>query len=239
MANIRKTEAIVLNTRKFGDSSLICSMYTRTYGRRNFLVKGYRSSRARKRHSYFQPMSVVDVVFYHKEQRDLQLITESSNKVFFQSLQSHPIKITLGMVMTEVFYMSVREEEQNGPLFDFLKGILIHLDEMEQGLIHLFVYYLVHLTRFLGFFPRNEVKNPDAPVFFDLLGGTLENAPGERTSDVLVSRFAASNLESCTEIAFNNAQKSELIGTLLEYYQIHVEGFRRPESLKVLSTVFR
>lgn len=235
---IRKTEAIVLNTRKFGDSSLICSMYTRRYGRQNYLVKGYRSTKARKRHSYFQPMSIIEAVFYYKETRDLQLITETQNRYFFQHLQTDPIKITLGMVVIEVFYMSVREEEQNVPLFEFLRQTLIDLDQQDSRLIHHFIYYLVHLTRFLGFFPDNVTTNPEAPVYFDIQNGRLENAPGARTSDYLVALFCQVSRDQCRELEFSNAAKSSLIATMLEYYQTHVEGFRRPESLKVLMEVF-
>ena len=100
---LRKTEAIVLNIRKFGDTSLITTLYTREYGRCNFIIKGYRSTRAKKRHSYFQPLSIIDVVFYHKDSRELQLISESANRYFYQSLQTDPVKITLGMVVAEVF----------------------------------------------------------------------------------------------------------------------------------------
>ncbi|MEM7035449.1 MAG: DNA repair protein RecO [Bacteroidota bacterium] len=235
---IRKTEAIVLNTRKFGDSSLITSMYTRVYGRQNYLIKGYRSTRAKKRHSYFQPMSVIEVVFYHKDNRDLQLITESTNRYFFQSLQTNPIKITLGMVVMEVFYQSVREEERNDQLFDFLKSILIEFDRRDAQLIHIFLFFMVRLTRFLGFEPRNDVRDTDMPVYFDLRGGILENAHGARTSDYLVAYLRQADLENCTGLRFSNEDKSELISTLLQYYMLHVEGFREPESLKVLQEVF-
>ena len=235
---IRKTEAIVLNTRKFGDSSLICSMYTRRYGRQNYLIKGYRSTKSRKRHSYFQPMSIIEAVFYYKETRDLQLITETHNRYFFRSLQTDPIKITLVMVVAEVFYLSVREEEQNVPLFEFLRETLVDLDTSPSRLIHRFIYYLVHLTRYLGFFPDNVVRDPEAPVYFDVQNGRLENAPGARTSDRLVALFCGVDRARCADIPFNNADKSAVITTLLEYYQTHVEGFRRPESLKVLMEVF-
>lgn len=235
---IRKTEAIVLNTRKFGDTSLLSSMYTREYGRQNYLIKGYRSTRAKKRHSYFQPMSVIDVVFYYKESRDLQLITESSNGYFFKDLQTNPLKITLGMVVTEVFYYAVREEERNDPLFEFLKRVFIALDSRQDKLIHIFLYYLVHLTRYLGIFPRNDVTDLSGPVHFDTRGGILSEALGARMSDALIARLCEASLEDCVQIRFGNEEKAEAIATLFQYYRLHVEGFKIPESLGVLEEVF-
>lgn len=235
---IRKTEAIVLHTQKHGDSSLICTLFTRQYGRRSFMIKGYRSARAKSRHSYFQPMSLIEVVFYHKEGRDLQLITESSNRHFFHRLQTDPLRITLGMVIMEVFYQSVREEERNDALFGFLATVLVSLDEWDDKLIHVFLWYLVQLTRYLGFFPSVEVEDLSQPVYFDLREGSITHAPGARGSDHHIAAFSLLELAQCRELRFSNADKKEMIATLLQYYLLHVEGFKEPESLKVLEQVF-
>jgi DNA repair protein RecO (recombination protein O) len=235
---IRKTEAIVLSARKFGDSSLICTMFTRAYGRKNFLIKGYRSTRARKRHSYFQPMSILDIVYYHKDSRDLQLITESSNRYFLQTLQTDPIKITLGMVVVEVFYHTVKEEEPNFPLFEFLGQVLIELDNRESHLIHVFLYYLVQLSSYLGFSPSDLVEDPGRPIHFDLRNGILENAFIEDEGAALVLAFSRAELKNCHRIPVSQADKNHLIASMMEYYRIHVEGFKVPGSLGVFQEIF-
>jgi DNA repair protein RecO (recombination protein O) len=235
---IRKTEAIVLNTRKFGDSSLICTMYTRSYGRRNFLIKGYRSTRARQRHSYFQPMSIIDVVYYHKDTRDLQLITESSNRYFLQTLQTDPVKITLGMVVIELFYQTVREEEPNFPLFEFLGRILTELDRRDKQLIHVFLYYMVHLSSYLGFFPSDLVEDAQKPIHFDVRSGTLENGHLVDDGAALVLALARADIDQCQDIEITRSAKNGLMAAMLEYYRIHVEDFRVPGSLAVFQEVF-
>lgn len=236
---IRKTEAIVLNTRKFGDSSMICSMYTKQYGRRNFLIKGYRSTKARNRHSYFQPMSIIDMVFYHKESRELQMVTESSNRYFFQSLQTDPVKITLGMVVIELFYNTVKEEEPNFPLFEFLGKVLVELDRRDKHLIHVFLHYLVQLSGYLGFFPSDLVENAAGRVHFDIRNGILENGTLDDPGARAVLAFARMPLESCHEIPLSQGDKHEVIKAMMEYYRVHVEGFKIPESLAVFQEIFR
>jgi DNA repair protein RecO (recombination protein O) len=235
---IRKTEAIVLNTRKFGDTSLICTMYTRAYGRRNFIIKGYRSTRARKRHSYFQPMSMIDIVYYHKDNRDLQMITESSNRYFLQTLQTDPIKITLGMVVMEVFHQTVKEEEPNDPLFAFLDNVLAELDRRDKHLIHVFLHFLVQLSSFLGFLPSDMVEDPSKPIHFDLRNGFLENGLIADKGAWMTLAFSRLDLSNCHQIPVTQADKNDLISAMMEYYQIHVEGFRIPESLAVFQEIF-
>ncbi len=235
---IRKTEAIVLNTRKFGDTSLICTMYTKSYGRRNFIIKGYRSTRARKRHSYFQPMSMIEIVYYHKDNRDLQIITESSNRYFLHTLQTDPVKITLGMVVMEIFHQTVKEEEPNYPLFEFLGNVLAELDRRDKHLIHVFLHFLVQLSSYLGFLPSDMVEDPTKPIHFDLRNGFLENAALADKGAWMTLAFSRVDLANCHSIPVSKAEKNDLIAAMMEYYQIHVEGFRIPESLTVFQEIF-
>jgi DNA repair protein RecO (recombination protein O) len=236
---IRKTDAIVLATQKFGDSSLICTLYTKLFGRKNFLIKGYRSTKAKSRHSYFQPMSIIEVVYFQKEGRELQLITDSHGRHFFKRLQTDPVRITLGIVVVDVFARAVREEERNDGLFGLLMLVLVSLDELDDKLIHVFIWYLVHLTRFLGFSPRTvSGLDADSPVFFDLREGVFESAPAVRPSDKLLLQFLGSDLEQAREFKFSQTDKREMIATLFQYYQCHVEGFKVPESLRVLEELF-
>jgi DNA repair protein RecO (recombination protein O) len=234
---IRKTEAIVLNTRKFSESSLITTLYTFQYGKQSYFVRGYRSSKAKKKHSYFQPMSVIDIVFYHKDGRDLQTITETENKVYFNRLQSDPVRITLGLMAVEIFYRSVKEAEQDSALYLHLRNTLVKLESRNDKLIHIFIYYFLHLTGPLGLLPRDEVEDESRSISFGLPDGAFVNGPGTG-ADRALREFLHADFETCTEIVFNNEDKKEMVSKLLLYYRIHVENFRDPESMKVFEEVF-
>lgn len=235
---IRKTEAIVLYTQQFRETSLLATVFTREFGLKKLIVKGYRSTRGKKRHSYFQPMSIIDLVYYDKESRDFQYVSETSTGYLFKTLQTHPVRIPLGLLTIEVFKQSVKEEEQNIPLYSFLRDILVTMDNLPHGLIQVFIYYMVHLTRDLGFFPFDATQNPEHPVFFDLANGLLKNLPAVRGSDYLIRDFIHTDLRNCVTIRFSQAEKRELIDTMLEYFKYHVEGFREPASLAVFREVF-
>ena len=235
---IQKTEGIVLRTLKHQDSHLIARIYTREAGLLSFLIKGYRSMRSRRKYSYFQPLSLIDIVFYYRENRDLHKINESKIAVLLQEVQTHPVKLALGLAVVEVFSGCVREEESQPGLFDFLKACILRLDVEERRLIHVFIYYLLHLTRFLGFFPHDASKN-SPKVEFNVQAGTF--SPVSHKNDAiagLLRRFLYSNLDNCQDITFNSAEKKALIYTLFEYYRIHIDGFRYPNSLQVYAEVF-
>ncbi|MEO0473939.1 MAG: DNA repair protein RecO, partial [Bacteroidota bacterium] len=125
---ILKTEGIVLRSLKHQDSNVIVTLYTADYGIRSFIIKAYRTSRSRSRHSYFQPLSIVDIVFLHKENRSLQKITESRLSSVLQEVQTHPIKLSMGLAMMEIVFDTVKEEEENAPLYQFIKNSILFLD---------------------------------------------------------------------------------------------------------------
>jgi len=62
-----KTRGIVLQQFKYLDSSLIVKIYTEELGLQSYMVKGSRSKKSTQKPAYFQPLSLIDLVVYHKE----------------------------------------------------------------------------------------------------------------------------------------------------------------------------
>ncbi|MEL6674165.1 MAG: DNA repair protein RecO [Bacteroidota bacterium] len=243
---IRKTEGIVLKTLKHQDANLITTVYTREFGVQSYLLKGFRSTRSRGKHSYFQPLSIIEFVFQERSQRSLQKVTESKLAHYLQDVQINPVKLSLGLAMLEIFFDTVKEEEQNIPQYEFLKGVILALDQAEQRMIQLFIHFLLHHTRFLGFFPLD--KSEGAPkVHFELEKGIFRAKRGEEAEDLVAAylrSFLYSSLaplpdpHSCQQIIFDATRKRFLIKTLFDYYKFHVDGFKYPQTIKVFAEVF-
>ena len=147
---IGKTEGIVLRTLPYQDANLITTLYTQESGIKSFILKGYRSNRARSKHSFCQPISIIDLVYLYKENQSLHKVRESKLAYMLQTIQTDPVKLSLGLAIVEVFYLTVKEEEPNPALYHFLKESLIAIDVAERKLIHIFIHFLLHQTQFLG-----------------------------------------------------------------------------------------
>ena len=235
---IQKTEGIVLRTLKHQDSNLITTVYTKEFGVRSFLLKGYRSSRGRNKHSYFQPLSIIDVVFLYREQRSLQKVTESKCSYLLRTVQTDPVKLSLGLAIVEIFSDTVKEEEPNLAMYGLLYDTILKLDQTDRRLIHIFIFFILHLGRYLGF-GINDQSNNSPYVHFDYKKGSFFPADVQKEPiSHLLRRFHYSDLNSCGEITFDNDQKRNLIKTLFSYYQEHIDGFRYPQTLKVFAEVF-
>ncbi|MDX1906931.1 MAG: DNA repair protein RecO [Bacteroidia bacterium] len=241
---ICKSEGIVLRTLRHQDTNLIAVVYTREYGLQRFMLKAFRTARARSRYSYFQPLSIVDLVFTHREHRDLQQVTESRLAVPMLDIQVHPVKLSLGLTVLEVFADTVQETEPQAELYDFLKGVITSLDLAESRMVQIFIWYLLHLTRFLGFLPHD--MDPGARfASFEVQSGLFR--PSTHTTDEaagVLRRMLYSKLEpmpapdGCQQVMFGAETKRLVIRTLFDYYRHHIEGFRYPQTIKVFAEVF-
>ena len=75
---ISSTEAIVLNKKNFGDTSLICNLYSKDYGKIAIIAKGAKSLK-NPLGAILQPMNYIDCVYYYKSKRSIQIIPQKVN----------------------------------------------------------------------------------------------------------------------------------------------------------------
>ncbi|HEX7320854.1 MAG TPA: DNA repair protein RecO [bacterium] len=76
MADIRKTEALILTTIRFKETSLITSTLTRNEGKIKLVAKGARRPRS-KFCGALEPFCLDTVIFYKKEDRDLYTLSDA------------------------------------------------------------------------------------------------------------------------------------------------------------------
>jgi len=236
-----KTEAFVIGTIKYGDSSLIVHLFTEALGYRSYLIKGILTSKKGKlKKSYFQPLSHLAIEVSDKKPDRLGYIRECHLMTSALLQDSDPIKGPLLLFLCEVLASVLKEEsERNAPLFAYLRTTMHWLENLNKlGNFHL--KFLIDLTKFVGFYPNTTLKG--AP-YFDLESGcysaTLprgKNIQGEVLT--LFNQFLGTNFEGSIEIKLNKSLRSRILHTILAYYAFHLQGFRHPKSLDVLHEIF-
>jgi DNA repair protein RecO (recombination protein O) len=65
---LSKTQGIVINYVKYKESSIIAKIYTKEFGIQSYIENGVRSARAKNKIALFQPLTLLDLVIYHKEE---------------------------------------------------------------------------------------------------------------------------------------------------------------------------
>jgi len=145
-----KTEAVVLKTVKYGDTSKIITAFTREYGKLSLIAKGARTSRS-KFVSILNPMSCIQAVFYLKESRDIHLLSDASLSRVHKSIVEDPKKTMTGFAMLDALNTAVHTREPHPVLFDHLVEALDVLDLAEQSPVNSLVAFLIALLREIGY----------------------------------------------------------------------------------------
>lgn len=235
----RKTEGIVLRTTKHQDTHLVVRMLTAHFGIQDFIIKGYGSASSRKKFGYFQPLSVIELVYWEKPGSDLHKVTESRNLVFLKEIQTLPHKLAIGLVIAEIVYDSIKHTFAEEELYHFLRQLIVEIDEEREKVIPYFLFFLVKYAQFLGFSPDNQVTDWSQPAFFDMENGVLLNQQGgnSRLAE-LVALFLYADGENFKEIHFTNDEKRLFIQSMFQYYHYHIAGFKAPKTLQVFAELF-
>ena len=237
-----KTRGIVLNHIKYSETSLIVTIYTELFGRQSYIVQGVRGKKSKIRANLFQPLFLLDMEVYHKPKRDLQRAKEIQNASVFTSLPYDLRKSTLAIFMAEILYKTIQEQEPNKELFNYLFNSIQILDLKNKGTSNFHIYFLVHLTKYLGFFPENNYSETNC--FFDLkAGGFVQIKPMhfsvlEKEASKVLSQILHFSENQHEDLVFEYKIRIQILEKMVEYYTLHNEGVSGIKSLEVLKEVF-
>ncbi|NOR87446.1 MAG: DNA repair protein RecO [Bacteroidales bacterium] len=237
---IEKTKGIVVKTTKYSETSLIVKIFTEAFGMRTYMIRGVRKKKSRTPLNLFQPLSILDLVVYEKTNRDLQNTKDVKSEYIYTSIPYEIKKSSIIIFLNELIFQSIKEEEANPNLFQFLYHSLIYLDEIKTDYQNFHLYFMIQLTRFLGFEPSHNFSTNQK--IFDLQEGrytSLKLTDAACITPPLSHLFHQLSTSSSfkNEIHISRSQRQLLIDKILMYYQFHLAGFTEMKSIGVLLEV--
>ncbi|MBC8314229.1 MAG: DNA repair protein RecO [Bacteroidetes bacterium] len=236
-----KTRGIVLHSIKYSETSLIVKAYTETFGLQSYLLKGARSPKSKIRPVLFQPLTLLDLVVYNKEKSTLHSIKEVKPAAHFHSIPSDIRKSSIVLFLAELIYKSIREEEPNSALFEFLWHSLLLLENIEEPFSSFHLLFAIKLSRYLGFQPQQNRSEYNR--FFHLREGSFQSVFNthddcmDETQSVWLFRLMKTDLDQLSLLNIPAKIRNPLLDKILVYYQSHLPGRITFRSHEVLHTV--
>ncbi len=242
---VHATKGIVLRTVKYGDTSIITTVYTELFGIQSYIVKGVRQSSRTSagKASFFQPAAILDMEVYHNEQKHLQFVREYQWAYLYDKVLFDVVRNTVAVFIIELLQHSLKQPEANPELFYLIEDSLKQLDKGSDTLVaNLPLYFSLHLISELGFQVQGKY-HPQTPVL-DLQEGMFIAEPpthpyyimggaAEATSQLLTIRFY-NDLEN---IKLNRTIRRELLEAYQLYLSLHIADFGELKSLGILQEV--
>lgn len=234
---LHTTRGIVLRTIRYNDKAVIANIYTELFGLQGYLIHTGKN----KKSALLQPLTCLEITVEHKTNKSLQRIKEAQCSPPFSDIPYNTSKSSLAMFMAEVVYRSVKEEESNPELFEFLRSSILVLDEEQNNCSNFHLAFLVQFSGFLGFFPGNNYS--EIETIFDLEEGVFFSGKPVHANFIageparFLSLLMSNEINEHATLNINKAQRKELLSALMNYYRIHLQGMSEVRSHKVLEEV--
>ncbi len=239
-----KTQAIVLTTVPINDHTQFVHLYTEKSGRvtcRIPLVS--RGKRANQLRTMMTPMTVLDVVLKGNPNQEIRQIGEAQivQSPYLLTL-SHPDKSAQCLYMAELIAHTVREEEANPRLWNYILGSLEMLEQCETGWANFHLVFTHGLISQLGF--SVDTEEYEDGCRFDLIEGVFTKGNIyhpyylNEESTRWFRRLFDTHFDTMDQLVLNRAGRSSLLDILLAFLEQHIPEMGHLQSVEVLKTLF-
>lgn len=239
---LHRTRGIVIRVTDYSETSVVAKIYTEKFGIQSYLINGVKKKKSRIKLNALQPLTLLSMVVYHKDNKGLHRLSEIRQDPAFSFIPYDMKKVSVVFLINEIIIKAIRESESNKKLFTFLQEAILFLDKTTETIEAFYISFMVHLAKELGFAPNGKFS--EQKKYFDLKNGVFQNAipahphwlqPGASENFFLLMQ---TSLEESHNLNFSSSERKQLRTALLNYYRLHVEGFTTSRSQKIMEEVW-
>ena len=236
-----KTQGIVLQSLRYGDTSLIVKVFTRESGLKSYMVKGAFNRNAKNRVALFQNLHLINYIeVSNPKKATLGYMKDVQLKTVYHSLPFVMNKSAIVMYVSELLSKTLTEQEKNEPLYDFIEQSLLWLDLVETDYANFPLYFTLELTRHLGFYPKT---NYTESYCFDMMEGQFAHDYPvhpyyfDNANAIILSRFLDAGIDQACRLPLNVSQRREMLDGIITFMRLHAPVMKGFKSHEVLKTV--
>ncbi len=148
---IQKATGIVLSSRQFGESDYLCTVYTKEFGKRDFVFKGLQKSRRRPQ-IISEPGTIADVVYYFHDDKMSYIVNEYNIIKHNIGIRNDLRKIYLLYFVLALIEKTTGYNDRNKSLFELIAAGIDNIPGTEFY-EHFSVFFSLHLLKLHGILP--------------------------------------------------------------------------------------
>lgn len=221
---LHKTQGVVFRLTNYGETSIIVNIFTSAFGLQSYIVNGVRGKSKKTNLALYQPLTLLDLVVYHRENASIMRIKDVKCIHPYQHFTNDFRKSTIALFLNEVVNRTVKEQSHAAELCEFLIHSFIGLDLLQSSVENFHLIFLIRLSQHLGFRP-SEVA--------ELSGGWMTNDDEEK----ILSKLLTANYSDA--IPMTHVQRQNILDILLRFYVLHSENFGELKSLPVVREIIQ
>lgn len=236
---LNKTRAIVLHKTNYSETSIIVQAYSLHYGKISLLIQGVKKKKSRNKSALFEPLSIIEFVANFKDVEKLVRPREIKLYYPFVSIQNNIPKRLIALFLSEVLHKSIREPHPEESMYFFIEKSLLFLESSDSHEVNFHLVFLVKLTKYLGFYPMVEKGE-----YFDMTNGVFSNQVPQNTlylqgeNKEMFYSVLGMEIDDGASFGITNEQRRAVLGSIIDYYNVHIPGMGEIKSHHILETIF-
>lgn len=238
-----KTQGFVLQSIRYGDTSLIVKIFTLEKGLQSYMVKGVRGKSSQHRAAFFQPMTFLRFVQNDRSKKNgIGYIKDIELLYNFHSLGTVLNKSAILIYLSDLLSHTLTQQEQNEPLYRFVFQSVEWLDLVDAGYANFPLYFTMELSRFLGFYPMANYRERS---FFDMMEGQFVSQSPlhpyylNEENSYLLSQLLNLGIDELGTVPMTGLQRNNLLDGILTFMRLHAPVLKGLQSHEVLREVLR
>ncbi len=248
MSKLIKTEGVVLSKIKYGESSVIARIFTKEKGKISVILKGARSPKS-KTGKLVNPLNLLEIIYYNKPTREIQLLSEATLIKHFNSIRADYDAMIFASAILELTDKLIHSDEPNERLF---KGIVRIFDLMNSTPAFaemFFVKFLFFFIEILGYKLTTEycmkcnasLQNERKVAFNYEKGFLCEKCAQNEIINFSFSKEQYKKILCLTsrkiECDVGNKLLNKLITLFEKYMDFQIEEFSEINTLKLITNM--
>lgn len=242
------TSAIVFKAIDYQESSKIVTLFTEEHGKIAVIVRGAKKPK-NKFSGLMETANILDVIYYHKSSRSVQILTEASLLENMLNLRLDFEKMATATSAIELIGQLLHENEVNRPFFTFTKNFLVWLSKTENPPQKIFPYLQIRLSQLMGLGLQMQITDSsfNEAYYLNIESGLISEEGGTGSSTFKLSQnqviyvsFALKEQGSRVfDLKLDRGELKGLVRLLDRYLKYHVEGLRDRKSDAIFEQILQ
>lgn len=229
-----KGEGIVLKSIKYGEKSLICSVFSKEYGLLS-VIHNRTINKKKRDPNYFQALNYIEFICYPSKNNELHRVKEIQFKRASNSSEESITKNAIKFFLAEVLEKIIREREQNIPLFNFISDRVCYLNESNENEASFHLDFMINMLNHLGIVPQIEPND----LYFDLIEGLGSNS--KPVQHKFINGETLENFKKALKnhLSLSKKERKLVLNIILEYIDIQLNtSLYQLKTKAVLEVIF-
>ena len=214
-----KTQAFVLKTTIFKESSLIIRLFTREKGKSTYIVKAAMRQKSPNK-AIYQQLNEVQIDYSHHPKRQIHPVYSAKLLNDWPDICSDLKKTVLCTSMLEIIDKTFDEDIPDKEIYKVLSAVMQYFNNYNQNLNNAFYYFVLHFLKNSGYDILNAKKHPTVVRFEQKNQNLLSDLNNIFNTDFSTTNKIIKNLD------YDKKKMTQFMSELVRYHFPDVKSFK-------------